>query len=139
MHLTIVTPEKKLYDDEVSEVIVPTTNGHIAILPHHVNLLTQVAPGEMTIKAEKREHTLAITGGYLEINNNTINILADYAIRTEDIEVEKVLEAQKRAEEVLKKTRENVTERDFANAEAELRRSILQLDVANRRSKRPRI
>lgn len=48
--LEIITPEKVVYRDEVNEVVVPTVNGEIAILPNHVNLLTQVNPGELIVK-----------------------------------------------------------------------------------------
>jgi F-type H+-transporting ATPase subunit epsilon len=136
MQLEIITPEKVVLQQDIDEVIVPTPNGQIAILPHHVSLVTKVQPGELIIKVKGKETFLAITGGFLEIANNKITILADYAVRAEEIEVEKVLAAQKRAEDVLKKTKENISERDLAIAQAELQRSILQLHVVNKRKRR---
>ena len=62
--------------------------------------------------------------------------MAEYAVRSEEIEVEKALEAQKRAAEKLKKTKEQVSEKDFAIAEGEMRRSILEINVANKRKRR---
>jgi len=62
-----------------------------------------------------------------------VSLLADYAIRAEDIEVEKALAAQKRAEEILKRKEEGLTQRDFAAAQGDLRRAILELHVARRR------
>ena len=136
LHLEIITPEKVVYKDNVDEVIVETENGQISILPEHVNLLTRVMPGEMIIKKGNQEHFLAITGGFLEISDNHINLLADYAIRAEDIEVAKIQEAQKRAEHMIK---EKVTEKEFRIAEAELQKALLQLHVASRRGKRRNI
>lgn len=133
MHLEIITPEKVVFKEEVDEVVLPTPNGQIGILPNHVNLFTKVSEGELIIKVKGKEQFLAITGGFLEISNNKITILADYAVRAEEIEVQKAIEAQKRAEELLKKSKEQLSEKDFAIASAELRRSITQLQVARRR------
>lgn len=136
MTLEIVTPEKVIYKGDVDEIIVNTASGEIAILPHHVNLFTKVLPGELTIKIAGKEQFLAITGGFLEISNNKITILADYAVRAEEIEVEKAIEAQKRAEAILKKKEEGISERDFAEAQGELRKALLELHIANRRHRK---
>ncbi len=136
MQLEIITPEKIVVQQEIDEVLVPTSEGQIAILPHHVNLVTKVQQGELIIKYKSQEQYLAVTAGFLEVANNKITILSDYAVRAEDIETEKVLAAQKKAEEILKNSKEHGSDRDFALAENELRRSILQLDVAGRRRRR---
>lgn len=137
LHLEIVTPEKVVYRNEVDEIIAPTTNGQIAILPNHVALLTQIIPGEIVIKKGKDEQPLAITGGFLEIINNKVTILADYAVRAEEIEVLKVEEAKRKAE---KRMEEKISAEDLAKGEAEMIRAITQLRVATkykRHSKRP--
>ena len=82
-------------------------------------------PGEVILKIGGKEQFLAITGGFLEVNNNKVTILADYAVHAEDIDVDKALEAQKRAEEILKKKTEGGTQQDFASALGELGRAIL--------------
>lgn len=133
MHLEIITPEKILFKEEIDELIVPTVSGEIAILPHHVNLLTEIIPGELTIKIKNKEQHLAITGGFLQIAHNSITLLADYAVRSEEIDAKKALEAQKRAEEILKKKAEGISQRDFELAQSEFRRAIAELKVANRR------
>lgn len=133
MHLEVITPDKKVLSEEIEELTINTPNGQIGILPHHVHLVTKVIPGEMIVKTKGKQQYFAITGGFLEVNNDQVTILADYAVHSEEIEVEKVLEAKKRAEEVLKKTKEKVSEKDFAIAQADLRRAVLELHVANRR------
>jgi F-type H+-transporting ATPase subunit epsilon len=138
MQLHIVTPEKSIFDGEIQELTVPTTTGEITILPGHINLLTQVSPGEMTIKDKKTQY-MGITGGFLEMNNDTITILADFAVPSEQIAVQKAIEAEKRAEELKKKMGENLSEQDMAIAAGELRRSLMELHVAQKRRHRDRI
>lgn len=135
MHLEIITPEKKVLEEEIDELIAPTTSGEIAILPNHVDLLTQIAPGEITIKIKGKEQHLAITGGFLHIVNGSITVLSDYAIKAEHIDAKKALEAQKRAEELLKKKADGLSDLEIATAQSELRRAIAQLHVANKRRK----
>ena len=132
--LEIITPEKVVYSDEVNEIIVQTVNGEIAILPHHVNLLTQISPGEMIVKKGSNLQHLAVTGGFLEVIDNKVSILAEYAIKAQDIEVEKAMEAKKRAEKVMK---EKSTDNEVKIAQAEIMKSILELKVATRHKKRP--
>ena len=136
MQLEIVTPEKILYQGDVDQITLNTASGKISVLPHHVNLFTKIVPGELLLKIESREQYLAITGGFLEVSNNKVTILADYAVHADDIDVDKALEAQKRAEELLKKKEESMDEQDFAEARAELSRAILELHIANRRKHR---
>lgn len=127
--LEIITPEKVLLKDEVDEVIVPTVTGEIAILPNHAQLLTKINPGELVIRKNGKSQSFAILGGFLEVLNNHISVLADYAIRAEDIEIAKVQEAQERAKQKMK---QKDTEQNFRVAEAELRKSLLQLKVARK-------
>ncbi len=132
--LEIITPTKVILKEEVDELTIPTTTGEISILPNHVNLLTKIVPGEMIIRNNNKIEHFAITGGFLEIANNHVNILADYAVKADDIEVAKAQAAQEKAKQAMK-NREN--QKDFVVAEAELRKAILELKVA-RRSKHSR-
>ncbi len=134
LSLHILTPDKEVLKEEVDEVLVPTVTGELGILPEHESLLTQIQPGELTIITDGKRRSYAITGGYLEVNNNQVNILGDYAIRSDEIEVSKAEDAKKRAEARMK---ENVSEEEFAEIEAQLRRSLLELKVAhkNRRTR----
>lgn len=136
MHLDIVTPEKNIFSGDITSLTVPTTSGYITILPHHVNLLTQVSPGEVDITFENKKQYLGITGGFLEMNNDKITIVADYAVRSEDIAVEKAIAAQKRAEEILRKKEEGISEQDLVIAQSDIRRAAMELHVANRRKHR---
>jgi F-type H+-transporting ATPase subunit epsilon len=129
LQLTVVTPEKQLLSEEVDEVIVPTTNGELTILPEHAALLAELAPGELVIKKGNKSEHLVIVGGFLEVGKNTISILADYAVAGKDISEAAAQQAKDRAEKAMKEKKGDV---DFATAEAEFRRAILELKVARR-------
>lgn len=131
----IISPEKVVYKEDVEEIIVPTTSGQLTILPNHVALMSQVSSGEVIVKKNGKEYYMAISGGFLDVNNNNVSILADYAVRSEEIEVAHAIEAQKRASRIMKESSEKVSKKDFALAEADLRRSLLELKVASRRRK----
>jgi F-type H+-transporting ATPase subunit epsilon len=136
MHLTIITPEKTVLKEEIDELLVPTIKGQIGILPHHINLVTQIVPGEMIIKFNKKERFYAVTGGFLEVNRDKITVLADYAEHAQEIDALKAHEAQKRAEDILSKKREILTREEIIQLEAELRRSLLQQHIAQRHKRR---
>lgn len=131
----LITPEKTVYKDEIEELTIPTSSGQITILPNHISLFTHVEHGEMIIKKNNKEQYLAVTEGFLEVNKNTATLLADYAVRSEEIEISKAIDAQKRAERVIKESREKISREDFALAESQFRRSILELKVASKRRK----
>jgi len=129
LHITVVTPEKTILDQEADELIVPTTTGEITILPHHVPLFTQLHEGEITIKHNGKDEQLVVAGGFVEVSEKSVTVLADYAVHGKDISAAKAQEAKERAEKALKEKKSNI---DYATAEAEFRRAILELKVANK-------
>ncbi|OGH19468.1 MAG: ATP synthase F1 subunit epsilon [Candidatus Levybacteria bacterium RIFCSPHIGHO2_12_FULL_38_12] len=134
--LQVITPEKIIYDDNVDKIIVPTPNGQIAILPRHITLLSQVSDGEIIVKKATTDHHIAVTGGFLEVRKNQATILADYAIESDAIQVAKAQEAKERAEKLLS---EKLSEEDFAEIQSQLRRSLLELKVAEMKKRRKTI
>lgn len=132
MQLKLITPEKTIFEGEIEEIVAPTTEGEIAILPHHTDLVTQITDGEIIIKANNKNNHIAVTQGFLEVQQGTVSVLADFAIRSDDINMKQVLEAQKRAEEMLKEKRDDISERDF---EAAMKRAMVQIRIANKRRK----
>jgi len=128
-HLTVVTPEKTIVDTEVDEMIVPTTSGEITILPHHVALFTQLAEGELVMKHNNKSDSLVVVGGFVEVGGKSVTVLADYAAHGKDISAIEAQKAKERAEKALKEKKSEV---DFAIAEAEFRRALLELKVANK-------
>lgn len=132
LQVEIITPEKIAYQKEADEIIVPTTTGQIAILPNHVALVAQVAQGELVIKENNKDFYFGITGGFLEVSNNKVSILADYAVESDSINETKAKEAKERAEKLMK---EKLSQHDMAQLDIQLRRSILELKVAGRKRK----
>jgi len=134
LHITVVTPEKTLLETDAQEIIIPTKTGEIAVLPGHVSLFTQLSEGEIVIKEGNKEERMIAVGGFLEVSHDKVTVLADYAVHGKDISAVKAEEAKKRAEKAMKEKR---SAEDFAVAEAEFRRAILELKVASRTHKRP--
>lgn len=135
--LTIVTAEQKLYDGDIESLVAPAVDGEIGILTNHHPIVTKLGPGAMrVVKSDKSEETLFVSGGYLEVNNNKATILADVAENIEAIELEKAKEARLRAQELLKRAKDDI---DQAKLEEELRIAMMRerlADVAKYRKKR---
>jgi len=130
--IKIVSPEKLVFqEDGFESVTVPTENGEITILPGHIPLVSVISPGEIIARKGNKEISLVTTKGFMRLEKNgELFVLSDYAVRSEDIEVAKVEAAKKKAEEMMK---EKKSEKDFIIAEAELRKTILELKVARRK------
>lgn len=131
--LEIITAERQVFSDDVSEVVAPGVEGTLGILPHHAPLMTMLQPGELLIKKEGKETYLIVTGGFLEVRPDKVIILADAAEHGEEIDLARAEEAKKRAEERLKSYG---TEVDRTRAEAALRRSIARIKLAERIKRR---
>ncbi len=131
--LEIITPDGIIYNEDVSEVILPTPKGQITVLPHHVALFAKLIEGEMIIKKNGKESLMAILGGIAEVSNNSVRILSDYAVKADSIVAAHAQEAKKRAEEALQSKK---SAEDFAMADRDLKRSILELKVAEKIKKR---
>lgn len=130
LKLEVLTQETRAYDGEVDIVLAPGAEGQIGILPGHAALLTKLTVGELFIFDGPRIEILAVGGGLLDVHNNEVSVLADSAVRADAIDIYKVEEARKKAEESLK---EGLSEREYALASADLRRAVLELKVARRR------
>ena len=133
LRLEIVTAERTVFADDVSEVVAWGIEGQLGILPHHAPLMTMLQPGDLLIKKDDEEHYLAISGGFLEVRPDKVIILADACERAEEIDVERAEAARHRAEEILKTRPPEI---DTAAAEAALRRSLARIKVAERRRRR---
>lgn len=133
MKLIIVTPEKPVYDSEITFVSLPTPDGEITILPHHIPLITKVIAGEMKIgRIDSKEDYFATGGGFAEITGNHVSVLTDLAEHAHDINEKAVEQARKRAEDALAKA-DQLTDEEVAIAQATLLKSLTQLSVVRRR------
>jgi F-type H+-transporting ATPase subunit epsilon len=127
IHLEIVTAERVVLSDDVDQVNVPTKDGRVGILPRHAPLLTILDIGELTIIKDGATTPFAVSGGFMEVLPNRVTILADTAERADEIDEARAEEARRRAEEQIAQRQGN---QDIALAEAELRRALIRLKVA---------
>lgn len=111
-------------------VVAPGSEGELGILPRHAALMTTLQAGALRAKIGLEEISLAIGGGFLEVRDNRVLVLADSAERAEDIDVERASAAEARARQSIAERLENA---DLAQAAAALRRSQIRLKVARRR------
>jgi F-type H+-transporting ATPase subunit epsilon len=134
MRLDVVTPERVICSCEVDMVIAPGVEGQLGILPHHAPLITMLQPGELRVRKDNDETCIAIYGGFLEVRPDRVIILTDAAERAEEIDIARAEEASHRAEQQM--ANRVATDIDRARAEAALRRSLIQLKVAEIKRKR---
>ena len=129
LKLEIVTPEAKIYSEDVDMVTLPGTEGEMGIYPMHVPLMTQVSSGELVAKKGGQDHFLAIGEGFVEITGSRVAVMTDMAIKADDIDEMKAEEARKRAEARLA---EKLTDEEQATVQAALLHSLTQLKVKRR-------
>ena len=130
LRLEIVTPEGTVYSEDVELVTMPGVIGEFGVYPQHIHLMTQMAPGEITVRKNGSDSFIAAGGGLIEVTADRISILTDLAVAAERIDEAKAEEARRRAEARL---REKLSEEELATVNASLARSIAQLNVKRRR------
>lgn len=126
----IVTAERVVHSDEVDLLVVPGVEGEMAILPSHAPLMTMLQPGELIVRKGGQDSSIFVSGGFFELMNDKVTILADSAEHAEEIDIARAEEARKRAEEKMELRAQ--TDIDAARAEAALRRSLMRLKVIER-------
>jgi F-type H+-transporting ATPase subunit epsilon len=129
LKLEIVTPDAKVFSEDVEMVTLPGVEGEMGIYPNHVPLLTQIVAGEIIARKGGRDFFLAIGEGFVEVTGDHVAILADMAIRAENIDEAKAEEAKRRAEARLA---EKLDHEETASVQAALMHSAAQLKVKRR-------
>ena len=127
MHLDIVSAEEKIFSGNVKNIIAAAMMGEVGIYPKHTPMITPLKPGEVKIITEDDEEQLFfISGGILEVQPDTVTVLADTAIRGEDLDEAKAIESKKRAEEALSDKSDKI---DAAKALADLAQASAQIKM----------
>ncbi len=129
LKLEIVTPDALAYSEDVEMVTIPGVEGEMGIYPQHVPLVTQIVAGELVVRKDGRDQFLAIGDGFVEITAERVAIMADMAIRAENIDEAKAEDARRRAEARLA---EHLDEEEAAVVNAALAHSLAQLKVKRR-------
>jgi F-type H+-transporting ATPase subunit epsilon len=128
IHLEIVTPDRKIAEEEVDEVSIPGREGFLGVLPGHAPLLTELQPGPLEYRQNASKHYVAVHWGFAEVLPDRVIVLAEIAERAEDIDVERAETKRKRVEEYLKSHPESDPETE--KARDDLRRAICRLETA---------
>jgi len=129
--LEIVTPERKVYAEDVNMVVVKGVEGELGILPSHIPLVTPLQISAARIKQGGKETIVAVQGGFVEVRKEKVVILAESAELPSDIDVERAQAAKIRAEQRLAGARKD--EIDFRRAELALQRAMNRLGVGARK------
>ena len=131
LHLEIVTPEQKIYSDDVDSVVIPGVEGELGVLPQHVPLMTQLLPGELRVLKGADELRLAVGEGFVEIGADKVAVLTDMAVKESDIDESAAEEAVRRAEEAMKDRK--MDDEEYATVKASLQKSLALVRVKRRR------
>ncbi len=126
IHVDVVSAEESIFSGEAKFVALPGEMGELGIYPRHTPLITRIKPGAVRIaRADNdQEELVFVAGGILEVQPNTVTVLADTAIRGHDLDEAKALEAKKRAEEAMRNAKNDL---DLAKAQGEFATMAAQI------------
>jgi len=127
LRLSVVTPDKIEFDDDVNMVVAPGVEGELGIMPGHLPLVTRLRTGILRIYRGNEKLVMAVSDGYMEVSRDKVVILAEAAELPEEIDVERALAAKRRALERLAVHSHDI---DIVRAQAALRRAMVRLQVA---------
>ncbi|WP_031568021.1 F0F1 ATP synthase subunit epsilon [Rheinheimera texasensis] len=134
VQLDVVSAEERIFSGLVESIQVTGSEGELGILPGHIPLLTGIKPGMVRIvKQFGEEHLIYVAGGVLEVQPHTVTVLADVAIRAEDLDEQAALAAQKKAEEAMQHAGADF---NYAEAAAQLAEAIAQLRLIQKLRKK---
>jgi len=132
--LRVVTPSRLMLDEEVDEVTATGELGEFGVLPNHISFLSTLVPGEMSYKQGASKRILAVSGGYAEVLDNVMTVLAPAAEFGAEIDTARAQRAKERAERQIAEL--NGEEKDFELAEVALQRALVRLEVASKDARR---
>lgn len=139
LKLKIITPERTVLEEMVDQVTLPTTEGEITVLAGHIALVSALGSGDIVAKRGDEIIPMAVVGGFIEVKNNEVAVLADFAEKVSEISDDALSKAKARAEE-LQKMKANNEVVDFEHFESELARSLTRVKIADKwRGKKYRI
>jgi len=134
IRLRVVTPSRLMLDEEVDEVTATGELGEFGVLPNHIAFLSTLVAGEMSYKQGAAKHVLAVSGGYAEVLDNVMTVLAPAAEFAGEIDTARAQRAKERAEKQMAEI--NREEKDWDLAEAALRRALIRLQVAGKEARK---
>jgi len=129
LQLEVITPERRVLAEAVSMVTVPGLGGELGILPGHTPLISQLQTGVLSYVRDGKTFQLHVSGGFLEIKDDHVSVLAEIAERPEEIDAARARLAREHVEKQLSSW--TGTEEDFETARARLERSMVRLKLAS--------
>ena len=127
--LRVVTPVRLVLEEQVDELTAPGPLGQLGILPDHAALMTTLDVGQLSYKKSGANAVITLTGGYAEVLDNVVTVLADAAEFPNEIDTARAENARARAERTLG-DRDNADDQTLVAAEAALKRALLRLETA---------
>jgi F-type H+-transporting ATPase subunit epsilon len=127
LRLEIVTPERKVYEEDVNMVVVKGVAGELGILPNHIPLVTPLKIAPVKAKKDGKDEYIAVHGGFMEVRKDKVVILAEAAELGKDIDLVRARQAKERAE---RRLADRSTELDHRRAEAALQRAMSRISAA---------
>ena len=129
LQLEVVTPNRRVCTESVNSVTVPGLGGEMQILPGHAALISELQTGVLTYNQEGTNFQLHVSGGFVEVSDDHVTVLAEVAERAEEIDAARARLAREHTEKQLSSW--NGTEEDFEVARAKLERSMVRLQLAS--------
>ena len=130
LELEVVTPERRVLSESVNAVTVPGRGGEMGILPGHAPMISELQTGVLSYNEDGTSFQLHVSGGFVEVNNDRVAVLAEIAERPEEIDAARARLAREHTEKQLSSG--SGTEEDFEKARAKLERSVTRLRLAPR-------
>lgn len=134
LHAQIITPDRTVFEGDVDSISIPTPEGEITVLPHHIPLISIVVPGSVLVRQGREEKLFAVSRGVIDIDGKTVRVLADTADRAEELQEAAIERAKTDAEKLL--TEKKLDAEAFAEATAVVEREIAKLHVVRRHRSR---
>src|ERR1700731_4800059 len=129
LKLEIVTPEEKIYSEDVDMVTLPGAEGELGVYPKHVPVLTTLRPGELRVIKDGRETAMAVGEGFVEIKTDGVSVLTDMALESAKIDLEAAEKAVASAQAAMK---EDHTAEEVAAIQGSLQKALAQMHVKRR-------
>ena len=130
LQLEVVTPDRLVLSEPVDIVMAIGSLGEFGILPNHVPFLTTLMAGELRYRKDNQLDYMVVTGGFVEVSQNKVTVLAEAAERAREIDLDRAKRAKERAEKRMAQAKSEAV--DYIRAETALRRALLRLKVAER-------
>jgi F-type H+-transporting ATPase subunit epsilon len=137
LHFELITPDRVVFRKEADKITLPTAEGEITVLPGHIGLVAALVPGIAKLVTKGEEEEVAVSGGFIQVGKDQVRVLADTAERGEELDLDVIEEAKKRAEKVMQEAA-RLDDNQFAAAIAAMEREMARYKLVQKRRPAPR-